>query len=187
MARNTVSRTLHDVGLAAWFGGSLMGAVGLNAAAGVVDDPAQRGRVVNEGWDRWTPLNAGAIGAHLIGGAAILAANRQRVAGQKGVAAMTAIKTVVTGAALGVTAYSRILGRKVASQKDMPVASGTQPLAQTPDDVAKAQQQLKALQWAVPATTAALLALNSYAGEQQRPSEVNKGMRERARQLAHLS
>ena len=187
MARNTLSRTLHDVGLAAWFGGSLMGAVGLNAAAGAVDDPAQRGRVANEGWDRWTPLNAGAIGAHLLGGAAILAANRKRVAGQKGVAGMTAAKTLMTGAALGVTAYSRILGRKVASQKDMPVGSGTDPIAQTPDDVAKAQQQLKALQWAVPATTAAILALNSYAGEQQRPSEVNKGMRGRVRSLARTA
>ena len=117
MARNTMSRTLHDVGLAAWFGGSLMGAVGLNAAAGAVDDPAQRGRVVNEGWDRWTPLNAGAIGAHLLGGAAILLANRKRVAGQQGVAGMTAVKTVLTGAALGVTAYSRILGRKVAARE----------------------------------------------------------------------
>ncbi len=187
MARNTLSRTLHDVGLAAWFGGSLMGAVGLNAAAGAVDDPAQRGRVANEGWDRWTPLNAGAIGAHLLGGAAILLANRKRVAGQKGVAGMTALKTVMTGAALGVTAYSRVLGRKVASQKDMPVGSGTDPIGQTPDDVAKAQQQLKALQWAVPATTAAILALNSYAGEQQRPSEVSKGMRDRARSLAHIA
>ena len=187
MARNTLSRTLHDVGLAAWFGGSLMGAVGLNAAAGAVDDPAQRGRVANEGWDRWTPLNAGAIGAHLLGGAAILAANRKRVAGQKGVAGMTAAKTLMTGAALGVTAYSRVLGRKVASQKDMPVGSGTDSIAQTPDDVAKAQQQLKALQWAVPATTAAILALNSYAGEQQRPSEVNKGMRGRVRSLARTA
>jgi hypothetical protein len=26
---NTVARTLHDLGLAAWFGGSLMGATGL--------------------------------------------------------------------------------------------------------------------------------------------------------------
>ncbi len=186
MARNTISRTLHDVGLAAWFGGSLMGAVGLNAAAGVVDDPEQRGRVVNEGWDRWTPLNAGAIGAHLVGGAAILLTNRERVAGQKGVLAMTGLKTLMTGAALGATAYSRMLGRKVASQPDMPVASGTQPIAETPEDVAKAQQQLKALQWAVPATTAAILVLNSYAGEQQRPSEVTKGVRQRARQLARV-
>jgi hypothetical protein len=32
---NTVARTLHDVGLAAWFGGSLMGAAGVNGAAAV--------------------------------------------------------------------------------------------------------------------------------------------------------
>ncbi|MDT5205049.1 MAG: hypothetical protein QOD34_1685, partial [Mycobacterium sp.] len=31
--RNTVIRSLHDLGAAAWFGGSLMGAVGLNGAA----------------------------------------------------------------------------------------------------------------------------------------------------------
>ena len=99
---------------------------------------------------------------------------------------MTAVKTVLTGAALGVTAYSRILGRKVAARKDVPVGAGTQPIAQTPDDVAKAQQQLKALQWAVPATTAAILAVNAYAGEQQRPSEVAKGVRGRARSLAHI-
>ena len=36
---NTVSRSLHDLGLAAWFGGSLMGAVGLNGAAAQVDEP----------------------------------------------------------------------------------------------------------------------------------------------------
>jgi hypothetical protein len=36
---NTVARTLHDLGLAAWFGGSLMGATGLNGAAAAVEDP----------------------------------------------------------------------------------------------------------------------------------------------------
>jgi hypothetical protein len=33
MARNTLSRSLHDVGLSAWFGGTLANAVALNAAA----------------------------------------------------------------------------------------------------------------------------------------------------------
>ena len=41
--RNTLVRTLHDVGLAAWFGGSLMGAIGLNGAgAAVLDDKERR-------------------------------------------------------------------------------------------------------------------------------------------------
>ena len=50
---NTLARTLHDLGLAAWFGGSLMGAAGLNGAAAVVQDPTQRLRVANTGWAGW--------------------------------------------------------------------------------------------------------------------------------------
>jgi hypothetical protein len=36
---NTLARSLPDLGLATWFGGSLMGAGGLNGAAAVVDQP----------------------------------------------------------------------------------------------------------------------------------------------------
>jgi hypothetical protein len=74
--RNTIIRTLHDLGAAAWFGGSLMGAVGLNGAAAAVKDPHDRGRVASVGWAKWSPVNAAAIGAHVIGGAGILYANR---------------------------------------------------------------------------------------------------------------
>ena len=38
-----------------------------------------------------------------------------------------------------------------------------------------AQEQLDTLQWVIPALTGALVALSSYAGEQQRPSEVARG------------
>ncbi len=179
MARNTVSRTLHDAGLAAWFGGSLMGAVGLNAAAGAVNDPRQAGRVANAGWDRWTPVNAGAIGALLVGSIGQLGGNADRVAGQKGVAGMAVVKTALTAAAMGATAYSRLLGRKLSQAGDVPAESGTEPAASTPPELASAQRQLKVLQWVVPASTGLLLAVSSYAGEQQRASEVVKGANRR--------
>ena len=67
---NTLARSLHDLGLAAWSGGSLMGTVGLNGAAAVVDAPAQRLRVANTGWARWTPVNLAGIAAHVAGGGA---------------------------------------------------------------------------------------------------------------------
>ena len=51
-ADNTFSRSLHDLGLATWFGGSLMGAVGVNGAAAEVEEPKQRLRVANAGWWR---------------------------------------------------------------------------------------------------------------------------------------
>jgi hypothetical protein len=89
---NTLARTLHDVGLAAWFGGSLMGATGVNGAAAVVEDPTQRLRVANTGWARWTPLNLAGIAAHLAGGAVLTGANKGRLAGQQGVATASTVK-----------------------------------------------------------------------------------------------
>ncbi len=175
MARNTVLRTLHDVGLAAWFGGSLMGAVGLNAAAGVVDDPKQRGRVANAGWDRWTPVNAVAIGAHVVGAAGLLLANRDRVADQAGVKESSAVKTVLTGLALGVTAWSRVQGGKVSKAGDVAVASGTESHSQTPTEVVEAQRQLSTIQWAIPAVTGALIAVSALQGEQQSAEEQARG------------
>jgi len=173
--RNTLAHFLHDAGLAAWFGGTLMGAVGVNGAAADVDDPRQRARVANAGWARWTPVNALAIGAHLYGGAQLLKANRGRVAVQQGVLANTNVKLALTAAALGATAYSRVLGKRMQAAGDVPVAGGTDSLSTTPPEVAKAQRQLAALQWAIPALTGGILASSSLHEEQQRGSEVIKG------------
>jgi len=176
---NFPSRALHDVGLAAWFGGTLANAVGLNRAAAETDHYSEAGRVTNAGWDAWTPVNAGAIGAYLAGSVGQLAGNTSRLAVQEGVTAMAITKTALTVSALGVTAYARLLGRKVAARPDVPVASGTEATEATPPELAKAQQQLKVLQWAVPALTAALIVVTAYAGEQQRPAAVNAGVRKR--------
>ena len=173
--RNTLAHFLHDAGLAAWFGGSLMGAIGVNGAAADVDDPRQRARVANSGWARWTPINAVAIGAHLLGGAQLLRANKGRVAAQKGVLANTNVKLALTAGALGATAYSRLLGQKVMDAGDVPIAGGTASLPSTPPEVAKAQKQLKALQWAIPGLTGAVMASSALHEEQQRPAQVLRG------------
>jgi hypothetical protein len=154
MAQDTISRSLHDVGLAAWFGGTLANAVALNPAAAEADTANGTGRVVNKGWNKWTPINATAIGAHLAGSVGELIGNRSRLAAQRGAGSTALAKTGLTVAALAVTGYSRLLGRKVA----------------------KAQRQLSALQWAVPVLTGALIVVSSLAGEQQRASAVKKGV-----------
>ena len=177
MARNTLSRSLHDLGLSAWFGGTLANAVALNAAA--AEAGGDTGRVANEGWNRWTPVNALAIGAHLVGSVGQLKANRGRVAQQQGVAGMSALKTLLTAAALGVTAYSRALGQKVNSADNPRARSGTKPTKLTKAEIADAMEQLDRLQWVVPALTGALVVVSSYAGEQQRASEVVKGIAEK--------
>jgi hypothetical protein len=180
-ADNTVSRSLHDLGLATWFGGSLMGAVGLNGAAAQVEEPKQRLRVATAGWARWTPVNLAGIAAHVAGGAVLLGANKGRVASQQGVAQATVVKTALTGAALAATAWSRALGAKLNEAGEVPVEGGTDPSIDTPEDVAKAQRQLRLLQWAIPALTGAVLVLNARMGEQQRPAQVTGGLLGRLR------
>ena len=175
MARNTLSRSLHDVGLAAWFGGTLANAVALNAAAAEAGDAKSTGAVANTGWDRWTPINAAAIGAHLLGSIGQLGGNKDRIAGQQGVAGMSTVKTLVTVAALGVTGYSRVLGKKVSTYGSVPAKSGTKAAKSTPPEVATAQGQLALLQWVIPALTGTLVVISSFAGEQQRGSEQAKG------------
>jgi len=180
-ADTTMSRSLHDVGLAAWFGGSLMGAVGLNGAAADVEEPKQRLRVANAGWNRWTPVNLAGIAAHVVGGAVLLGANKGRVASQQGVAQATVAKTALTGAALAATAWSRALGAKLDEAGEVPVEGGTDASTDTPEDVAKAQRQLKVLQWVIPALTGAVLVLNARMGEQQRPAQATSGLLSRLR------
>ncbi|WP_370964618.1 hypothetical protein [Amycolatopsis sp. cg9] len=165
----TFVRAMHDVGLAAWFGGSLAGAVAVNGAAADLPDAEMRLKAATAGWARWTPVNAVAIGAHLVGGAALLRANRGRVAGQRGVAAQTAAKLTLTGAALLVTAYSRALGKKLENAEGTAVEGGTTPAASTPPEIAHTQRQLDTCQWLIPALTGGVSVLTALAGEQQRP------------------
>ena len=180
MARNTLSRSLHDVGLAAWFGGTLANAVALNAAAAEAGSDRATGAVANAGWNRWTPVNAAAIGAHLIGSVGQLGANKERVAQQQGVGGMSAAKTVLTAAALGVTAYSRVLGKIVSNNGATPSKRGTKASKRAKGEVAAAQARLDQLQWVIPAITGTLVVISSYAGEQQRPSEVMRGISEKS-------
>ncbi|BBZ76341.1 hypothetical protein MANY_16780 [Mycolicibacterium anyangense] len=175
-SRNTLVRALHDLGAAAWFGGSLMGAVGVNGAAAAVRDPRDRARVAAVGWGKWTPVNALAIGAHIVGGIGILSANRNRAEYQSGVKANTAAKLAVTGAALAVTVSSGVLGAKAAQGQGHSVEGATDPRPSTPDDVAVAQRTLRYLQWLQPVLTGAIVLLGAQQGEQQRPSQMLAGL-----------
>lgn len=173
---HTLARVLNDVGLAAWFGGSLMGAVGLNGAASQATNPAERTKVANAGWARWTPVNLGAIGAFTVGGLRLLQTNKGRVAGQAGVGSAAGIKALLAVGAGAATAYSRLLGQRMMDAGAVPAEGTTEPSAATPETVAKAQRQQKFLQWAIPALTGAALIVDARLGEQQRPTEVARGV-----------
>lgn len=214
--RNTVLHAMHDVGLAAWFGGSLFGLAGLNAAAEESGDRRTADRVSSIGWARWSPVNTLAIGAHVIGGAGLLVENRKRAVAQKGHAGTVNAKLALTVAALAASGYTRLVGKKVedavvhtdpdaTSSATSPLSSSTTQFGassgvgeavrqadkvagqatsaaaeQLPVDTARANRQLHALQYAIPALTGAIVVLSAQASEQQRPGEQIRGIARRA-------
>lgn len=176
---NTLARSLHDLGAAAWFGGSLMGAVGVNRSAASEARAKDTADVAGAGWQAWTPVNLAAIAAHLAGGAVLTVANRKRLVGQRGVGAASAAKLAFTAAALGTTAYARLLGQRVIASEHAPAEDGTTPDEATPPVVADAQRKLAMLQWAIPLSTGGIIATSAVMGEQQRARQVAAGVVEK--------
>jgi hypothetical protein len=168
--RNTLVRSLHDIGLAAWFGGSLMGVVGLNGAASDAKSSTERLRISSIGWGRWAPVQFAAMVAHGIGGLALLYSNKDRLAKQGEARTNTTVKFAVTLAAIGTTLYSGVVGKKQAEHIGEPAEGATEASVASSAGLKAAQSQQKVLQWLIPALTAVLIVLASQQGEQQRPA-----------------
>ena len=176
---STLSRTLHDVGLATWFGGALMGAVGVNGAAAAIGG-RQGARVAERGWSRWAPVQFAAVGAHAAGALGLTWSNRGRLGRQRGVASLATAKALVTAAAVGATAYAAWLGQQTADDPEPPVP---------PRMPRSGSRRRRGRRQATPGHPAvgraradrALLVLNAKMGEQQRPQNVVQGVVERFR------
>lgn len=177
MAGNLIARSVHDLTAAAWFGGSLMGAIGLNGAAAEARDPAERIRLSSAGWMKWAPIQTAAFASHLVADLAIAWENKERITKQDGVARDTVIKTGVTLAGVAVTLYAGILGKKVEKLADQGAVGATEPKADASDELKSAQDRLRMLQWAIPAFAGAVILLGAKHGEMQRPKNVFQGLR----------
>jgi uncharacterized membrane protein len=64
---SSLGRGLHDVGLAAIVGGNLFARVGMHPAVAEIDDPRERGKVVNAAWRRYGTVNSLGLGALIAG------------------------------------------------------------------------------------------------------------------------
>ena len=160
---STLVRATHLVTNAAWFGGSLMGAVALNPAAREGDDAEEQAEIADEGWSRWGTVQGAAIGLHLVTGLAIVGDNRHRVAVHRPTTVAVVAKTLLTGAALAASGAAYRLGAELGevaerADHDPSAAKRARSLTRT----------LRWLQWATPATTGSVLVLDAYLGEQQR-------------------
>jgi hypothetical protein len=167
--RNTLVRSMHDLGLAAWFGGSLMGAVGLNGGAATAKSPAERLSISSAGWAKWAPVQLAAIAVHGIGGLGLIGGNKTRLVGQQEARTNTVVKIVVTGLAGASTLASSLAGSKQAKHASEGGEGVTEPGAGSSAELSSAQRVQKVLQWTTPVLTAVLIVLAAQQGEQQRP------------------
>ncbi|MFD1212647.1 hypothetical protein ACFQ36_11425 [Arthrobacter sp. GCM10027362] len=176
MSGNLLARSVHDLTAAAWFGGSLMGAIGLNGAASQAQNPAERTRLSSLGWKRWAPVQTVAFASHIMAGIPLMWENKGRMASQEGVTRLSAIKTGVTLVGALVTLYSGILGQKVDRLADQGAAGATEPDPAAPEELKAAQKQLKVLQWTIPFFAGTVIVLGAKHGEMQRPKRVFEGL-----------
>lgn len=167
MADNTYLRVVHDLTQAAWFGGALMGAVSIDAAASAADRNATH--IADAAWSSWHPISTTAIATHLVAGLGLTYANKGRIAAQREAATVTAIKTGLTLAAVGMEAYTRRLGRELSDQTDD--GSSTER--------SQRERALRRSQWALVALTGAVIAVGARMGEQQRPTQLVSGIADR--------
>jgi len=139
---STTAWVLHELGLAAGFGGNLFGQLALNPAVQTIQSKRERGKVTHVAWDRYKAVNA----TSLLVMAGTWIAGRTLLSGRevgKASRALTLTKDLLVAGALvggvGAMVLGRMLDKEVAAS-DGPLQSGSRPAAETRERVARLQR-----------------------------------------------
>jgi hypothetical protein len=141
---STSAWILHDLGLAAGFGGTLFGKAALDPAVKSIDSPEQRGRVLDDAWRRYRFLDAIALGAM----AATWLVGRSAFSGKRlgrPVRGLVLAKDLLIGGAVATGIATMIAGRVLHQHRlrgKLPVGSRFEPAAQMPAEARRAQRFL---------------------------------------------
>lgn len=179
-----VAQAVHDLGAALWFGGSVFGVAGVNKSGADLTDPLDRVRVASSAWRRFAPVQWAGIAATALSGLRITDTNKTRLALQGGFGRAGATKAAFTAAGAVATAYAAYSGRKIAQATEEAVRLGEQVEVQdatlstekTPERIARWQKRQRVAQYLVPATSGAVVVLNSYLVQQYRPGPTTRGV-----------
>ena len=175
MSTNTLARSLRDVGLAAWFGGTLeRNRPQRGRGRGRLRQPHQSRR---EGW--MGPLDTRERRRHC-------GTHRRRHRDARHRPRPDRLAERCTPHRRGEDRSHRrsawchrlqpCAWQEGFEHTAFPAESGAHPSTGTPKDVADAQRQLRLLQWAVPALTGAIILVSAQAGEEQRPGNLFRGL-----------
>lgn len=139
---STTAWVLHELGLAAGFGGNLFGLIALNPAVAEIQSKRERGKVTHVAWDRYKTVN----GASLALMAGTWIAGRTILDGRevgKTSRVLTITKDVLVGGALvggiGALVFGYMLDREMKISNE-PIQSGSRPAAETRKRVADLQR-----------------------------------------------
>lgn len=180
---DTALRIVHDLTQSVWFGGALMGAYALDEATSIAPDHASRIRGLDRAWTRWQKVSTPAIAMHLAAGVGLTLANRGRLSTQAGASRTVAIRTALTGVTLLTEMTTRRLGRRLGEHPPR-IRTSTDPVDVIDETARDLQRKLAMAQWANVTATAAMVAVGSRMGEQQRPRELTRGIASRLRLAA---
>lgn len=141
---STSAWVLHDLGLAAGFGGPLFGKLALHRAVRGIESEEERGKVINDAWKQYNAVTAGSLG---VAGLTWIA-GRALISGRaidKETRALVIAKDVLLGAAV-ISGFACIVaGNKMSQQAPagrVPVAQGNVPSPRTPRTAAVIQRLL---------------------------------------------
>ncbi|RKG99366.1 hypothetical protein D7V97_31760 [Corallococcus sp. CA053C] len=171
---------LHNLGLAAGFGGTLFGKIALNPAVKVLDSHEDRGQVANAAWNGFNIVNAASVGLAAI----TWLVGRSRLTGKEidsTTRGLVIAKDVLLGATVALGAANIFGGAFLARQAPegaVPAETGLTPTANTPETAAKTMKAMDVGGIVNLATMAGVIAitaiLNMRAGASSRWSLVSR-------------
>jgi uncharacterized membrane protein len=139
------TRAAHDVGLAAWVGGTLFAKFALNPSVKLISSHTERGQVTNAAWNGYNPVNALGLGAAAVGWTAARFSETDSSLLTDTEKKLSVAKDVLMGVAVVTGIVNGIQGARLAKQAPegaVPIESGTEPAAETPPQAAKIQRTL---------------------------------------------
>ncbi len=171
-AITTSAYVLHNLGLAAGFGGSLFGRIALNPSARLISDKQDRARIVNAAWNGYNIVNAVGLGTTAL----TWFIGRSRINGR--VISPTARKLVIAKDILmGATLISGVVNlfsggflAKRAFEDGIPMDSGSRASDEAPEDVKKATRLVNRLGVFSLLTMAGLIGVSTWLDNQAQTS-----------------
>jgi hypothetical protein len=133
----TSAYVLHNLGLAAGFGGSLFGRVALNPSARLINDKQDRAKIVNAAWNGYNIINAIGLGSTAL----TWFFGRSKISGRSispTARKLVVVKDFLMGATL-VSGLVNLIGggflAKRALGEGIPMESGSKAADEAPADV----------------------------------------------------